>query len=357
MKKSLVFLTYLNGDYSRSGVYFRGVQDLGLQAELVQLPSKFFAQLRVVRENQFKTSKKDSQLIVMSPSHRLAIVLRLTGYQNLVLDAGWPLSDSLESIRKIEHPKKILKKIKVYLIDFLCFKAAQLIFVESREQSKYISKRFLVRESKLRVLETGVNEKLYECQPRVEVCPIPEICPCTNSDAEGYVLFRGKPNVEAGLEIIEQVAKELKDRSINFVIACPDLASTVLNSVPVIRSFLPYEQISHLYKYAVLCVGQFGEHRRLDRTIPHKAFESSFFGKPFISLPTKAITEFDRGVGATIFIPTRNPREIATEILKQINSGLMPEFGARAKISYEENYRQSKLSSTFLLSIDEFFNP
>jgi hypothetical protein len=356
MKKSMVFLTYLNGDYSRSGVYFRGVQDLGCQAELVQMPPKFFAQLRVVRDKQFKRSKKDSQLIVMSPSHRLVIALRLNGYPNLVLDAGWPLSDSLERISINDHPKIILKKARVYLIDFLCFKSAQLILVESLAQSEYISRKFLVQKRKLRVLETGVNEKLYKGQYQVEECPIPEICPCSNSEAEGYVLFRGKSNVEAGLDIIEQVAQELESNSINFVIASPDLAPTAVNSVRVLRNFLSYEQISHLYRYAILCVGQFGEHRRLARTIPHKAFESSYFGKPFISLPTEAISEFDRGIGATIFIPTRNPHQIASAIKAQIDSGLISELGARAKMSYEEHYKQSKLSSSFLRLINEFFN-
>jgi hypothetical protein len=352
----MIFLTYLNGDYSRSGVYFRGIQDLGFQAELAQMPSRFFAQLRAVRDKQFKVSKKHSQLIVMSPSHRLAIVLRLAGYQNIVLDAGWPLSDSLESIKIKDHPRIILRKMRVYLIDFLSFKSAQLIFVESLVQSEYISKKFLVQKRKLRVLETGVNEKLYKGQFEAEECPISEICPCSNSEAEGYVLFRGKPNNEAGLEIIEQVAQDLKGSSINFVIASPGNTSLDVTSVPVLRNFLSYGQISHLYKHAILCVGQFGEHRRLDRTIPHKAFESSYFGKPFISLPTKAISEFDRGGGATIFIPTRNPHEIASQIKAQIKSGLMPELGAKARFSYEQHYQQSKLSASFLLLIDEFFN-
>jgi hypothetical protein len=70
------------------------------------------------------------------------------------------------------------------------------------------------------------------------------------------------------------------------------------------RDILSKGKISKLQKACTISLGQLAKHNRLNRTIPHKAFESAFLATPYLTAGNKGITElFKEGVEITCFSP------------------------------------------------------
>ena len=51
------------------------------------------------------------------------------------------------------------------------------------------------------------------------------------------------------------------------------------------------EELSFCYNHAKISIGQLSSYERVNRTIPHKAYEAGFFGLPYVSAPSKSLEE------------------------------------------------------------------
>ena len=123
------------------------------------------------------------------------------------MDAGWSLSESTELWNH-----NLLKIIKVRLIDYLAFKLANRIFLESNAESLYISKKYRIKSKKIRVVYTGCDEKRFN---NIAVIP-PEL---NNSNLNNIdFIFRGKMNNEAGFEKIAELFKLFSENTFLIII-------------------------------------------------------------------------------------------------------------------------------------------
>jgi glycosyltransferase involved in cell wall biosynthesis len=210
----------------------------------------------------------------MSPSNYLVIYARIFLGNRIILDAGWALYDGTV----VSRNKYGFDAIKSYLIDFFTAKIAKQVIVESELQKKFFSKMFLVRKKKLRVIYTGIDEDSFSTKSKIQL-------PLDIFRNGKVVLFRGKFNSEAGLEVLAQATKILKSKKITFWILCPGLPSEIIfssNSI-VDKRFLPKNDIAKIQKASALTLGQLAAHKRLSRTIPHKAYESAFLKSPYLT--------------------------------------------------------------------------
>jgi glycosyltransferase involved in cell wall biosynthesis len=224
----------------------------------------------------------------MSPSHVLVIPLYFLTRAPIVLDAGWSLSEA-ERAREMTAESGIVKYFKLFLVDFFAYKFSTQIHIESQQQLKYISKSFHVDPKKLFVRFTGFNEsRIITGQVNIPSLLIQNIV----SDSRDMVLFRGKFNEESGLDILVETAREERFQSTLFaVVTNHNLEEYKLTpNTVVINEYLPDSDVFELFKSAKIIIGQLSSHPRLTRTIPHKAFEAAFFGKPYISSRTEPIT-------------------------------------------------------------------
>jgi glycosyltransferase involved in cell wall biosynthesis len=110
--------------------------------------------------------------------------------------------------------------------------------------------------------------------------------------------------------------------------------------------------MSKLYEGALICLGQISSHPRLERTIPHKAFEAGFHGIPYISMKTKAILEVFPGENQAIFLENDTPDQIAETINKTLqDQDLMSKYSEGIRLRYQNELSQAKIYSHFISTL------
>ena len=307
MKERVIyFLTIGDKGYSRSWNYFAGLRKNGVKVEFLKLDNtKLLKKFMTIR----KQTKRTDVFIVMSPSHYLTPFTRIFLGKNTYLDAGWSLFEgSILARRQIGFLG--INLIKTYLIDLSASIFAKRIFLESKAQVNFYCKLLLVRKSKCSVIYTGVDEDQFEANNDFP----------TPSDVYGngaIVMFRGKYTSEAGLEVLAEACKLLKDEKITFWILSPGIPENLefSRNTFVFDKYIDSKQsFTKIYSSANLTLGQLSNHPRLDRTIPHKAYESALLSKPYLTSRTNGILEvFSENKEIICFQPA-DPIDLANKI-------------------------------------------
>lgn len=293
--KKIIFLTIGEAGYSRSWTYFNGAKKLGANVEFKKIDSNKLIKQFLQMKQQFS---KDSIFVVMSPSQYLVPFVRFFLGKNIVLDAGWSLFEGTVISRKRYGTLGSIA-IKNYLIDFISSHIARKIILESNLQKSFYSKLFLVRSTKCNVLYTGLDEESFQLDNSFET-------PLDIFNNSKIVLFRGKYNPEAGIEVLAEATKILSKEQITFWVFCPGLPINIdfSNNTFISREMLSKSKISKLQKSCRILLGQLAKHNRLNRTIPHKAFEAAFLATPYLTADNKGITEiFTEGIEIECFSP------------------------------------------------------
>jgi hypothetical protein len=226
-------------------------------------------------------------VIVMSPSHIITLLTKMVFSGVVILDAGWPLSDSSE----IRKGKFSLSYMRDTLIDRISMTFADLVFLESEQQRNYLVGKWKKLQSKLEVIYTGLKEERFQVYQKT--CP-----PSRNSQDKKKlkVVFRGKYNSETGLNFIQEIFTERLD-SYTLTICCPDLPNTFrrIEGITYLTDSLTDGKLSEIYNKADLALGQFGVSNRIQRSIAHKIFEYAYFGIPTVCLVGSAAQEIFDG--------------------------------------------------------------
>ena len=272
----VIFLSREKETYSRSGFLYQNY--LG-QKEFHQLKGKrrnLSSQLKLIAE---KNRDQIAAIVVMSPNHNLVGVIRKHFKEILILDAGWPLSDS-NFTRKINLNSFFLA-IKNLIVDLRAFHLADRILFESEAQLIRSSRKFKFDIKKGKVIYTNCsrsfNNFFTQNEERINV-------------QEDYIFFRGKYNRESGLNNILNAAK-LLEKQFKFVIATNQKIYNIPENVTLISKYLEEREIFKYYQNARLVLGQLSKHKRVEYTIPHKFFEASALGKAYLTVDAKSMRE------------------------------------------------------------------
>lgn len=289
-------------------------------------------------------SNRNDVFIVMSPSHYLVPFARFFLGKNTYLDAGWSLFEGSVITRRnfgfLGH-----NVVKAYLIDLVAALLARKIFLESINQKIFYSNLFFIRSNKCEVLYTGVDEEKFGINYDRNYLP----------DLYGnsqIVLFRGKYTVEAGMDILAAATIALESKGITFWVLSPGLPGNIKfgKNTVVIRDFIRSQQkLVSAYKSASLTLGQLSNHTRLKRTIPHKAFESAYMAKPYLTARSDGILEiFNEDVEVLCFNPS-DKIDLENKILDFFNDpGKFALIGNNMKKKYDIKLNQAYLSSQLL---------
>lgn len=287
--RSYAFFSLAGFTFSRGSVYLKNDAEMSdSDSANFEIPGEFWKNLPNLISGIRSTASKTSNIVVLSPSHLLVPMVKIITGRPITLDAGWSLTEA--EIARWRGPKSIPRIIRSLIIDWMAFQMASRIIVESYQQRSYISSRFCIKKSKISVLMTGFNEKNF-----IESSEKPiELCESKSSASYPTVLFRGSYTSEAGLELLSETTKKMENTGIEFIVLCSNLPKGLAfgKSTKVISRRLSAREMKYLYETATLCVGQISNRPRLKHTIPHKAFEAAFFGKPYVSSDALAIREF-----------------------------------------------------------------
>jgi hypothetical protein len=333
---NVLFLSNVRFDYSRSAVQYLGSSH---QKSYLTIQIRDFFSIKKV-DSIKKAIRQADVICIMSPGHSLTLPIRVLTLKKIILDAGWPLSDSTSS--SISTFARYFRKCKNVIIDFIAFHACSTLILESESQSKRVSVRFLINRRKIKVIYSGVAEARFQDIKSEK----PTELPMTISG--NYLLFRGKINSEAG--IYEIIKFFLREKDFNLVIASPDFQVKNLDSenIHLLSRYLSDQEIKWLYTNAYFSLGQFGRTKRQQRSIPHKYFEASYFGCSYVSLKSTALNEMGISAGVIQIDTIEDLRGLIGESSKVLNK--------REAIlqNYREFLSNPKLVSDFesLLTLD-----
>jgi glycosyltransferase involved in cell wall biosynthesis len=277
----------------------------------------------------------------MSPNHKLAILFGIFTNFTIILDAGWPLSDSTRSLNKISGRVGHLRNL---VIDYFAFQFSTKIVFESAAQLVSASKTFKIKSEKLCYVYTGFNEQHF--QDMSDVSTNPEELRQVHTQTTPIILFRGKKNLESGLDLIVQSAEQFKNDVLFVICTNSRITETPRNTI-VINRHVSESELRWLYENALCVVGQISEHLRMKKTIPHKFFESAYFSKCYISPLYEGISEL---VDETSIIQVNaiSPTGLTEAIMKALyNSTLRQKCESNLSEIYVNQISQQHLARKF----------
>ena len=350
-KKILVFLGFLDQNYSRSAVLLN-YPSSKYEKKFYKAPKNFISTIRVVANLRKIYKDRHLTFIVMSPCHKLTLPTRIVAKKRVILDAGWPLSDG-ELSRKFRW-KSIYSIPKIIIMDFIAFHSANLVLLESEKQKQRVARMFKISSEKLEVSFTGFNESSilrkkvdngFSIKIRNQIQSLGNL---------GVVIFRGKVNNESGYERIIQVAKELDNRATFLLLVNRNQWSGLVPKNCIEINSFTDEQMFLCYEIANLALGQISNHKRLDFTIPHKAFEAGFFGKTYVTCKNGGIQEYGNE-NQISYLDSIDPKKIALHILDLFSSMKIEAFGKNLNTNYLVKFSQSALNRNFEYSMTRHF--
>ncbi|GEM_PF-826388 len=327
--KKIIYISYTRLDYSLNSVYIKGLRQNGAEVLCYKLPSKDIGShlkaLNFVRDNK----KNSDALIVGYDSSNLAVFLRPFYWKKIIYSAVLPVYERLVFSRGLASPFSP-KGIYYWLIDCLAFNFSNLIMVESNQQAEYISKSYFVSRKKLFRAWIGVDDDKFFYDPSIPKLPV------------FTVVFRGALMPEAGAEYVVQAAKILEGENIKFIMQSGGMLLDKIEKIKKelnpknleLRSdLLPYEELRVLMQKCHLSLGQLSDHTRLDRTIPHKVYESLIMKLPYLTASNKGILELVKDGETCLACKPANARSLADKILWAKNNS--QELEKIAKNGYE----------------------
>jgi glycosyltransferase involved in cell wall biosynthesis len=336
-----VFFTWEEISYSRTGVIFSGMGANLVKPVLNKIAlGSVWSMMKQVRSLIKSTKISNPVYIVGSPCGILVLSVRLAAPKSkIVFDSGWPQIDALMS-RKNLFISRSFKLLKMYVLDLLSFHFSSLIALESNAQLKRVRKRFFIKKNRLFVSYTGLNEFHFKTIFQ-------------KNDSLGFknpiVLFRGKFNHEAGLEILAGASWLIPD-DISLIIICPNLPKDVIFSPrsKVITERISEAELVDFYCKAYLAIGQLGNSKRTAFTIPHKFFEAAYFKVPYLTKKTEGILELLPENEYGLFCDSDDPKKIAKVIsqfayskdVQELNSALLTK-------NYQSRFSQEILARNF----------
>ena len=336
------FVSFVGPDYSRSSTLLN-FKTSSLTKHYVQLNSRLVQMFRTFLKMR-KTLTDNSVLIVMSPSHKATFPAKVITRKRIILDAGWPLTDGVLS-RGITFIK-VPKLVKSFLLDLVSFHFADVILVESHAQLERIHRIFGIPINRIRVSFTGVNENSFplfnvETPTMFKFKDDPYYC-----SQKINVIFRGRINKESGIENILAAAKILETEANFFLVTGPNRILENISSNCFLYSNITESEIAEIYKNSDIALGQISHHRRLRYTIPHKAFEAGYFGKPYISTRSLGILEL-YSEESVYFIEDDSIGNLVAAIRKFKDLSLRKMYKSKIRERYKKIASQRILNSNF----------
>jgi len=265
-----LFINLKSNRHSRTRNYFNGLKKLGVSCEWIDVGG--LSGLKEQSEKVKRYLNGEAKVVITAPSHVLVLYFVLLFYRKPVLDAGWPLYDGVISSRR-QYGVLGINLLKTFVVDFFAFHLTSKVLVESEAQAKAVSRRYFVGKRKISVLLTGFDEVRFGVKAH------------SKSDVGINILFRGGAQDEAGIEILAEAIHKVKDLKLRFRLITSGFQPKIplgLN-VELVNEYVSDEELEQAFAAADLVLGQLSNHKRLNRTIPHKFFEAAFLGKPYLS--------------------------------------------------------------------------
>ncbi|OGZ33178.1 MAG: hypothetical protein A2V69_01460 [Candidatus Portnoybacteria bacterium RBG_13_40_8] len=341
-KLTVCYFGFYEPDFSRNQVYIDGLKKNGVEVvECNDFSKSKFLKYRNLYREHWKIRKKYDLMIVSHiwrttnlSDHFAVPFAKLISRKKIIHNAMCSNYEAAILCREVAKQGSFRAKL-YWMADYLACHYASLILVETEEQKKFYIKNFKINEKKCIRMWTGANDKDFFIEP-------------VNKNEKFTVVLRGGLLPETGIEYVLKAAKKLEDEGVNFLILGwaktekieKNIEEIMRNKGPknlkFITEYLPLENLRKTMLSHHASLGQFGNHERIERTIPHRAFESLALGLPYITAEAAGVKELLTNRVNCLFVKRANPNDLAEKILELRDS---PEL--RKKIA-ENGYKLYK---------------
>ncbi len=335
-----IFLTWEDISYSRTGVIYSGLKRIGSKPVLQQITLRNIYIMSLQVRRLLKSSEFPNPILVVgSPCGLLVLAARLASPKaQIVFDTGWPQVDALK-FKMDKSCKNFLRYLKMYLLDLASFKMSNLIAVESQAQKTRLTKHFFVSQKKLFVSYTGLNEEEFVNNQES----------FRREEGENIVIFRGKVNSEAGIELLAEISW-LLPTDLKLIVISQNIPVGIVFSTntEVVSERVSNSLLANYYARASLAIGQLGNSHRINYTIPHKFYEASFFGIPYLSRKTDALSELISFDELGLFLEKVDAMSVSSRIAAFVRDK-ENQISARCYLgeSYRNSFSQEIISKGF----------
>lgn len=305
---SILYLSHSRLKNSVNAVYIKGLVQNGKDVEAYGIKKSFSGYLDALKKI-LKT--KPDFIIVGYDSPKLVIFCRLFTRKKVVYNALCSVYERMIVAREL-YSKFSSYAVYYWLLDFFAVRSADLVMLETDSQINYFAKLFKVSREKLTRAWTGVDEDIFFYDPSLTKFPT------------FTVLFRGSLMPEAGAEYVIQAAKILEGENIKFIMLSGGLLLDKISKLveefkPANLEFrsdlLPIEELRTIMRKCHLSLGQLSDHPRLERTIPHKAYESLAMHLPYLTATNAGILELLKEGETCLACRPADVKSVAEKIL------------------------------------------
>ncbi|MDB5239105.1 MAG: hypothetical protein JWO00_440 [Candidatus Parcubacteria bacterium] len=331
----LCYFGIYDPEFGRNKVYMSGLRQNGV--EIVECrdtsrgAAKFFRLWR--KHEQIVRNGGYDALIVGYPGHILVPFAQIISRKPVIFDALATIYEG-EVISRGKYSSNPFMKTWVMLIDWLSVKCADAILVETKAQKDYFVKGFSLDPAKVHRVFTGVDEPSLQADHFIPKRP------------KFTAVFRGKFLPEAGVKYIVQAAKALEKQDVDVLVIgngfLEEQIGAEIDALKPLNLFwipknLPAANLYYKMQECHVSLGQFENHDRLERTIPHKAFESLALGLPYVTGRAKGISELLIDGKNCLMTDLADPDDIAAKILQLKNQPeLASEIGRNGRQLFDE---------------------
>lgn len=266
----------------------------------------------------------------------------------ICIDAFISIYDTVVEDRKLVSPRNPFARL-LYAIEKRAYQNADLILVDTEQNSLYLSSTFKVPVERVMALPLSINEEIYAPDPY-----IPQANRCN-------VLFIGTFVPLQGVEVIAKAITLLRTyQNIHFHLigdgqtsknVAAILGSTDLNNVSWERHWQDTTTLAGAIKQSDICLGIFGNSEKCQRVWPLKNYAYMAIGRAIITADTNAartiLTDCEKRPFMTI--PADGPEELARAIVQLANDPEQRVSYAEASRLYYEQHLSNAVSINKLL--------
>ena len=346
MIKKIIYLTYTRLDYPLNSVLIKGLRENGVEVAESHIKDRGIWGFVKAISFYWQNLKNTDAIIIGYDSPALAIFIRLFCFKKVIYNAVLSVYERFIISRELASRFSI-KAFYYWLLDFLAIRFADLVAVESNHQADFFKKLFKVSGKKIYRSWIGVDENKFFYDPMV------------TKFSKFTILFRGALQPETGAEYAVYAAKLLEGEDIKFIMHVGGqlidkiknlIGELKLNNLEISSELLPAEELRRLMQKCHVSLGQLSGHKRLERTIPHKAYESLALKLPYLTAANSGILELLIDGATCITCKPADARSLADKILWIKNNYATAEKVAENGYSLYQNNLKSYIIAKNLLN-------
>ena len=326
-----------NPNFGRNKIYISGLKKNGVEVIECFDHAKGLAKYwNLIKKHR---SIKDSYdvMIVGYPGYTVVWLAKLLTKKPIIFDALCTHYEAQVLSRGI-YPLFSINRLLTWIFDHSSVALADKVLVETESQKKFFEKHFHISPAnrsaeKIQVLLTGADDSVF----------YPSSAPKRDKFT---VLFRGRFLSEAGLKYIIEAATILENQDVDFLIIGSGHVEREVSeaiekynpaNLTINDKHLSFDELRNLMNECHVSLGQFANHVRLERTIPHKAFESLAMKLPYITAKAKGHEGFLVDGQNCLLVEPANAKDLAEKILQLKNN---PELASRISANGYKTYKE-----------------